>query len=67
MWFISSGCVIKQLKCMKNLIIIHIEACVLQRKRTMMHSGLDDMTKLRMLQAKALSKEARGGKCGCID
>ncbi|XP_047441504.1 myozenin-2-like isoform X2 [Mugil cephalus] len=27
----------------------------------MMHSGLDDMTKQRMLQAQALSKEARGG------
>lgn len=33
----------------------------------MMHSGLDDMTKQRMLQAKALSKEARGGKCGRSD
>ncbi|XP_069576121.1 myozenin-2-like [Brachyistius frenatus] len=35
-----------------------------QRKKLMMmmmHSGLDDMTKQRMLQAKALSKEARGG------
>ncbi|KAM9795298.1 myozenin-2-like [Neosynchiropus ocellatus] len=27
----------------------------------MIHSGLDDMTKLRMQQARALSKEARGG------
>ncbi len=30
----------------------------------MMQSGLDDVTKQRMLQAKALSKEARGGKFG---
>ncbi|XP_074530104.1 myozenin-2-like isoform X2 [Halichoeres trimaculatus] len=27
----------------------------------MMHTGLDDVTKQRMMQAKALSKEARGG------
>ncbi|XP_034545755.1 myozenin-2-like [Notolabrus celidotus] len=27
----------------------------------MMHTGLDDLTKQRMMQAKALSKEARGG------
>ncbi|XP_033489276.1 myozenin-2-like isoform X2 [Epinephelus lanceolatus] len=31
------------------------------RKIMMMQSGLDDMTKQRMLQAKALSKGARGG------
>lgn len=31
----------------------------------MMHSGLDDMTKRRMLQAKILSKEARGGEFRC--
>ncbi|XP_028445004.1 myozenin-2 isoform X2 [Perca flavescens] len=30
----------------------------------MMQSGLDDVTKQRMLQAKALCKEARGVKCG---
>lgn len=30
----------------------------------MMQSGLDDLTKQRMRQAKALSKEARGGKYG---
>lgn len=28
----------------------------------MMHSGLDELTKQRMLQAKILSKEARGGE-----
>lgn len=33
----------------------------------MMHSGLDDTTKLRMLQAKALSKEARGGEYRYIE
>lgn len=33
----------------------------------MMQSGLDDMTKLRMLQAKALSKEARGGESICTE
>ncbi|XP_047441505.1 myozenin-2-like isoform X3 [Mugil cephalus] len=32
-----------------------------RQRKTMMHSGLDDMTKQRMLQAQALSKEARGG------
>lgn len=32
----------------------------------MMHSGLDEVTKQRMLQAKALSKEARGREFGCI-
>lgn len=30
----------------------------------MMQSGLDGMTKQRMLQAKALSEEARGGEFG---
>lgn len=30
----------------------------------MLHSGMDDLTKQRMLQARALSKEARGGGCG---
>lgn len=33
----------------------------------MMHSGLDDMTKQRMLQAQILSKEARGGEFRCSD
>lgn len=33
----------------------------------MMQSGLDDTTKLRMLQAKALSKEARGGESRYIE
>lgn len=30
----------------------------------MMHAGLDDITKQRMLQAQALSQEARGSKSG---
>ncbi|XP_039669901.1 myozenin-2-like isoform X4 [Perca fluviatilis] len=34
------------------------------QKEMMMQSGLDDVTKQRMLQAKALCKEARGVKCG---
>lgn len=32
----------------------------------MMQSGVDDITKQRMLQARALSQEARGSKFGCI-
>ncbi|XP_019109328.2 myozenin-2 isoform X1 [Larimichthys crocea] len=31
-----------------------------RQRKMMMHSGLDEVTKQRMLQAKALSKEARG-------
>ena len=48
----------------------HGNMCVDQRKNRMtmmMPSGLDDMTKQRMMQAKALCNEARGGKCGCGD
>lgn len=29
----------------------------------MMHSGMDDLNKQRILQAMALSKEAKGGGC----
>lgn len=38
--------------------------CAHPRKTTMMmQSSLSDLTKQRMLQAKALSKEAKGGEC----
>ena len=39
-------------------------ATCVHQKEMMMQSGLDDVTKQRMLQAKALCKEARGVKCG---
>lgn len=37
--------------------------CVHHRKMITMQSSLDDVTKRRMLQAKALSIEAKGGTC----
>lgn len=32
-----------------------------------MQPGLDDITKQKMLQARALCKEVRGGKCGWVE
>ncbi|XP_075337392.1 myozenin-2-like isoform X3 [Odontesthes bonariensis] len=39
----------------------HLNELKHHQNHTMMHSGLSDLTKQRMLQAQALSQEARGG------
>lgn len=48
-----------------NIWFFHFFVCDFQGRIIMLHSGMDDLTKQRMLQARALSKEARGGECGC--